>query len=129
MVQGGCLPRERPHGACVEDARAAGIPAIPGISAYSRGMSIARETVAFLAASIGHTLTISPRRVAFGVTCSCGYSSTKRRTLPLALEAAIHHQEVVIREFRATGRPWPVPKPADDTPTEPVFEGRPFAVA
>ena len=89
---------------------------------------MASETVAFLASVIGHKLTVSPRPGAFGVTCSCGYSSTKRRTLHLAVETAIHHQEVVIRSFRASGRPWPKAKDSD-TPGEIVFEGRQSVVA
>jgi len=90
---------------------------------------LANETVAFLASLIGHKLTVSPRRAAFAVTCTCGYASAKRRTLPLALEAAIHHQEVVIREYRASGRPWPADKSQRDTLTEGVFESRRSVVA
>lgn len=91
-------------------------------------MALSNENVAYLALTLGHALVVQPRRGSFVAVCSCGYSSTKRRTVRLAIEAAIHHQEVMIRAFMATGRPWPLPK-ADTPPEEDVFENRSSVVA
>lgn len=68
------------------------------------------EVVAKLAFVIGHQLRLEPRRTDYIAKCSCGYVSAKRRNVKIALEAAEHHQEVVVKAFIATGKPWPIEK-------------------
>lgn len=36
--------------------------------------------------------------------CTCGYTSTRRRTPALAVEAAVHHLRKVVAESRCNGR-------------------------
>lgn len=89
-------------------------------------MNLSNETVAKIAHYLGHSLTIEPRRRhTYAARCSCGYVSAKRQTQRLAIEAAIHHQEVVIRAHMASGKSLIIDTPDEET----VFETRPSVVA
>jgi hypothetical protein len=99
-------------------------------------MSLSRRAVGIVAALIGHTpVTVVRRGPGFIAECGCGYTSTKRRTVPLAADAAVHHLETAIKAFQASGKPWPHPKPVQpapplfDTPEERTFESRRVDVA
>ena len=95
-------------------------------------MQLTPEVVAKLAFLIDHQLRIEPRRSSdYVAVCTCGYASVKRRNVAIALEAAQHHQEVVVRQFIATGKPWPTEKlrRADTPPAEQEFESRLSVVA
>lgn len=55
----------------------------------------------------------------WSVGCSCGYTSTTRRTQADALGAIVHHLRKELRTYAATGRPLPdIPLPGArrDTP-------------
>jgi hypothetical protein len=100
-------------------------------------MSLSPESVAYLASQLGHELTVYPSGpYAWAALCKCGYRSTRRRTQGWAMNAAVHHQEVVIVAYRASGKAWPVDAPgigdqapADDTPDEHTSERRTSVVA
>lgn len=60
-----------------------------------------------LALALGHSLTVKPRGSSYIAVCTCAYSSTNRRTERLAVEAALHHQKVIIVRWQASGSPMP----------------------
>jgi hypothetical protein len=90
-------------------------------------MRIDYPDVAEAARLLGHAGRVRPKgRHAWQFTCSCGYASTQRRTVPLALDAGVHHVLQAIQKHAATGRPLPSP---GDTRPEQVSESRASEVA
>lgn len=56
--------------------------------------------LARIAARAGHEdLTVTGGPGAFRISCSCGYSSTRRQTEALAAQAGIHHLNVIVRDI------------------------------
>lgn len=56
------------------------------------------------ASELGHTLTIEQRSDEnFRVLCTCGYSSTRRRTEFLAISAGVHHSAQVVADHGKDG--------------------------
>jgi hypothetical protein len=67
-------------------------------------MSLAE--VARIAGNFGHSnLTVIPTGSGtwWKCTCSCGYESTRRRTVALAADAAAHHMMISVRAAIASG--------------------------
>ena len=65
---------------------------------------------ALAAAALGHTLSVEQYGrggVKFRAVCSCGYSSTQRRTQALALGAGFHHAGQVAAEASRNARAMP----------------------
>jgi hypothetical protein len=69
--------------------------------------SVSNDQLARIAATLGHTgLTVTPHgRYAWRATCDCGYESVNKRTPAMAASSAVHHLELVIKEWRASGAP------------------------
>lgn len=81
------------------------VPAIITIEAKEGTMDYLPQEISRIANAAGHTRVEGFETLGgkFFVRCACGYRSTNRRTVRLAIEAGIHHLNKVAREFVASG--------------------------
>lgn len=69
---------------------------------------VTRQQMATIAAGLGHadlTVEQTPTGRSWYATCSCGYRSTNKMNSAQATSSAVHHLELVMREYAASGSP------------------------
>lgn len=54
---------------------------------------------------VGFMLTKTARGDRYLIECGCGYKSTGRTSVALAIEAGTHHLKTEVAKFRKTGLP------------------------
>lgn len=96
-------------------------------------MELTPRDVASIAALLGHQLRVEPRRAVYVAKCTCGYSTTRRRTVADAVESAQVHQVRIVQQFRSSGRKLPARVntrlPGDTPDEERMFETPATAVS
>lgn len=84
-------------------------------------VSLSKHSVRVVAAIIGHRdLVVRPQGFRWIITCGCGYRSAGRQSPALAAQAGIHHLEVSISRYLASGKPWPEPTELNEISDAPI---------
>lgn len=63
------------------------------------------EEIAEALGHVGFMLTKNSRGDRYLIECGCGYKSTGRTSMALAIEAGTHHLRTEVAKFRRTGLP------------------------